>query len=184
MIIIPTQWCDDSPRVVQRKYNCCLLDFCILCSCLEREPAGWTVHAWSLDGLTALPVEPPFISQECLQYLQNREIAPRFQGRGQAREDPSPRPSPLGVGHSQVLDSSQVLEFSELSLTHLPSISLGKKEPSAAACKHLSALSHPCCLGDFICSLISVPNWCPSLECLLHEARRSWSSLLRLPSLT
>lgn len=63
-------------------------------------------------------------------------------------EDPSLAPSPLGVGHSQVLDSWPLgLECSELGLTHLPSISLGKKDAREATCTHPSDLSHPHVFG-------------------------------------
>lgn len=158
---------------------------CILRRCLEREPGRMSSacleFGWAHSAASGTAFHLPGMSAV---FTKERDSA-SSPGLRPSPEDPSSAPSPLRVGHSQVLDSWPFgLEFSELGLTHLPSISLGKKEPREAACIHLSDLSHPWCLWDFICSPISVPNWCPSLKCPLHEARHSWSSLLCLPSIT
>lgn len=79
-------------------------------------------------------------------------------------EDPSPGPSPLGVGHSQILNSWPFgPECRELGLTHLPSISLGKKDPRGAACIHPSDISHPSISGA-----VSL-HWSQQLTGALHS---------------
>lgn len=121
-------------------------------------------------------------------HLWNGLSSPRnvfgiYRARVRECDDNSPAPSPLGVWHSPVLYSWPFrLECNELYLTHLPSISLGKKYPRGIL--HSFIWPQPSrCLWDFISSLITATNWCPSLKCPSCEARHSWSSSDFYPSL-
>lgn len=172
MIIIPTQRHDDSPGVAWRKQTVLLIQLlppasssphsshCVLQCRLKAELARTTSARLECGGVRMLPVDLCFISQEC---LHTEQTAPCLQDRVRDYADPSPAPSPPTVGHSEVLESWPfALECSELGLTHLPSNSLGKKDPREAACIHPSDLNHA-----RVIRILSLP-WLQQLPGALH----------------
>lgn len=130
----------------------------------------WAAPAWSWETQSHSAAHGTAFHLPGMSAVLTEQIAHRLQDWGRDCEHPSPAPSPLGMGCSRVLDSWPFgLECSEWGLTHLPSISVGKKDPREAACIHPSDLSQPGCLWDFIGSSIAETDWCSSVHYVRPE---------------